>query len=116
MEREDQLRVAPRVDLSEAAKQSLEKWAKGPKTPVRLAERALIVLLAGEGKQDLEIAAALAITPQKARRWRGRYLALGPAGLENDAPRPDRTPAIRRELVAEVIRMTLEEKPVQATH
>ncbi len=49
-------------------------------------------------------------------RWRGRYLQLGLKGLEKDAPRPGRTPAIDREMVAEVIRMTIEEKPAQATH
>lgn len=110
------MRVAPQVELDEEAKQTLEKWANGRKTAVRLAERARIVLLAGEGKQDLEIAATLCITPKKASRWRARYLELGLAGLEKDAPRPGRTPAIDRGLVAEVIRMTTEEKPAQATH
>lgn len=110
------MRIAPRVKLDEGAKETLEKWANGRKTPVRLAERARIVLLAGEGKQDLEIAAALGITPKKASRWRARFLELGVPGLEKDAPRPGRTPGIKRELVAEVIRMTTEETPAQATH
>jgi transposase len=110
------MRVAPAVELDKAAKEALEKWVNGRKTAVRLAERARIVLLAGEGKQDLEIASALGITPKKASRWRGRYLELGLKGLEKDAPRPGRTPAIDRDLVAEVIRMTLEDKPAQATH
>jgi len=110
------MRVAPSIELDQVAKAALEKWAKGRKTAVRLAERARIVLMAGEGKQDLEIAAALGITPKKASRWRGRYLELGLKGLEKDAPRPGRTPAIDREMVAEVIRMTIEEKPAQATH
>lgn len=110
------MRVAPSIELDQAAQAALEKWANGRKTAVRLAERARIVLMAGEGKQDLEIAAALSITPKKASRWRGRYLELGLKGLEKDAPRPGRTPAIDREMVAEVIRMTIEEKPGQATH
>ncbi|OUC16297.1 MAG: IS630 family transposase [Alkalinema sp. CACIAM 70d] len=110
------MRVAPSIELDQAAKAALEKWANGRKTAVRLAERARIVLMAGEGKQDLEIATALGITPKKASRWRGRYLELGLKGLEKDAPRPGRTPAIDREMVAEVIRMTIEEKPAQATH
>jgi transposase len=110
------MRVAPSIELDPANKAALEKWANGRKTAVRLAERARIVLLAGAGKQDLEIAAALGITPKKASRWRSRYLDLGLRGLEKDAPRPGRTPAIDREMVAEVVRMTIEEKPAQATH
>jgi transposase len=81
-----------------------------------LAERARIVLLAGQGWQDLEIAAELGITPKKAGRWRSRFLQKGTTGLEKDAPRPGRTPAISRELVAEAVRRTTEETPAQATH
>lgn len=110
------MRVAPRVELDMAARQALEKLTAGRKTSVRLAERARIVLLAGDGKQDLEIAETLGITPKKASRWRLRYLKLGVAGLAKDAPRPGRTPAISRELVAEVIRLTTESRPGQATH
>jgi transposase len=110
------MRVAPPVNLSEETKQTLEKWAQGRKTPVRLAERARIVLLAGQGWQDLEIAAELGITPKKAGRWRSRFLQKGATGLEKDAPRPGRTPAISRELVAEAVRRTTEETPAQATH
>lgn len=40
------MRVAPLVELDKAAREALEKWANGRKTPVRLAERARIVLMA----------------------------------------------------------------------
>ena len=43
--------------------------------------------LAAAGKQDLKIAADIGISNQKASRWRKRFLALGLAGLEKDAPR-----------------------------
>ena len=52
------------------------------------------MLLASEGRQDIEIAAALSMTPKKMARWRRRFLAKGLAGLEKDAPRPGRTPSI----------------------
>jgi hypothetical protein len=55
----------------------------------RVVERARIVLLAAEGRQDKEIAVSLKITPKKVSRWRKRFLTLGMAGLERDAPRPD---------------------------
>jgi transposase len=79
-------------------------------------ERARIVLLAADGKQDLEIAATLKITPKKAARWRARFLRADLAGLEKDAPRPGRTPSITPKMVQQVIRRTTQEKPVNATH
>jgi transposase len=74
-----------------------------------------VVLLAADGKQDLEIAAEVGISNQKAARWRKRFLKLGLAGLEKDAPRPGRTPTITTAKVQEVVRKTTQEKPANAT-
>jgi transposase len=74
-----------------------------------------VVLLAADGKQDLEIAALIGISNQKAARWRKRFLKLGLAGLEKDAPRPGRTPTITPAKVQEVVRKTTQEKPSNAT-
>jgi hypothetical protein len=52
----------------------------------RVLLRARIVLLAAEGKQDLEIARLLSIVPRNAARWRSRFLRDGIAGQEHDAP------------------------------
>jgi len=71
--------------------------------------------LAAAGKQDLEIAAEIGISNQKAARWRKRFLKLGLAGLEKDAPRPGRTPTITPAKVQEVVRKTTQEKPSNAT-
>ena len=73
------------------------------------------MLLAADGKQDLEIAAAIGISNQKAARWRKRFLKLGLVGLEKDAPRPGRTPTITLAKVQEVVRKTTQEKPGNAT-
>jgi transposase len=72
--------------------------------------------LAAAGKQDLEIAAEIGISNQKAARWRKRFLKLGLAGLEKDAPRPGRTAIITPAKVQEVVRKTTQEKPSNATH
>jgi len=72
--------------------------------------------LAGAGLQDQQIAAKLKITPEKAARWRNRFLDGGCAALEKDAPRPGRTPTITPAVVQEVIRKTTQEKPDNATH
>src|SRR5277367_770558 len=109
------MRVAPRVELTDDQKRILQQWARGRSLPARQVERARVVLLAAAGKQDLEIAAEIGISNQKAARWRRRFLKLGLAGLEKDAPRPGRTPTITAAKVQEVVRRTTQEKPVNAT-
>lgn len=110
------MRVAPPIELTPDEKAVLKRWSLARKTAVRVAERARIVLLAAEGRQDLQIADELAITPKKAARWRQRFLKHRLPGLEKDAPRPGRTPAISKKMVAKVVRMTTREKPANATH
>ena len=110
------MRVAPPVKLTEDQERTLQQWARGRSLPARRVERARVVLLAAAGKQDLEIAAEIGISNQKAARWRKRFLKLGLAGLEKDAPRPGRTPTITPAKVQEVVRKTTQEKPSNATH
>jgi transposase len=110
------MRVAPLVVLNEDQERALQQWARGRSLPARQVERARVVLLAAAGKQDLEIAGEIGISNQKAARWRKRFLKMGLAGLEKDAPRPGRTPTITSAKVQEVIRKTTQEKPVNATH
>jgi transposase len=94
----------------------LERWSSGRKTPVRLAERAQMVLLASQGRQNLQIATELGVTSKKVARWRKRFLSLRLSGLEKDAPRSGRTPTIARQTVSEVVRLTTQEKPRNSTH
>src|ERR1700747_809683 len=110
------MRVAPQVVLTEDQERSLRQRARGRSLPARQVERARVVLLAAAGKQDLEIAAEVGISNQKAARWRKRFLEMGLAGLEKDAPRPGRTPTITPAKVQEVVRKTTQEKPANATH
>jgi transposase len=109
------MRVAAPVKLTEDQKRTLQQWARGRSLPARQVERARVILLAGDGKQDLEIAAEIGISNQKAARWRKRFLQLGLAGLEKDAPRPGRTPTITMAKVQEVIKKTTQERPANAT-
>jgi transposase len=110
------MRIAPQVVLTIDQRTKLETYARGRRIPARLVLRAKIVLLASEGKQDIEIARLLSIVPRTAARWRSRFLRNGIAGLEHDAPRPGRTPSISPDLVRMVITKTTKEKPPHATH
>jgi transposase len=110
------MRIAPSVVLTSEQRAKLETYARGRSAQARVVLRARIVLLAGEGKQNLKIAHLLSIVPRTAARWRSRFLHDGIAGLEHDAPRPGRTPSISPELVRMVIAKTTQERPSHATH
>jgi len=83
---------------------------------MRLVERAQIVLLAAEGLRNDAIAERLSTSRYKVSRWRERYARHGFAGIEKDAPRPGRTPAITAETVERIVQMTTQERPSRATH
>ena len=110
------MRVARPVVLSLEQREVLEVRARARSAAARSVERARIVLLAAAGLQDKQIAAKLGIMPEKAARWRNRFLEGGVEALEKDAPRPGRTPTITAAQIQEVVRKTTQEKPANATH
>ena len=110
------MRVARPVVLDKQEQGKLEQLARGRSLPARLVERARIVLRAAAGVQDQQIASELAITPEKAARWRNRYLDGGIEALGKDASRPGRPRTITAARTAEVIHKTTQEKPFNATH
>ena len=110
------MRVAPPVVLDDQQRKTLEQWARSRSLPIRQVQRAKIILMAADGKQDLEIAAALNISNQKAARWRKRFLQKGFLGLEKDAPRPGKPRTITAAKIREVVQKTTRETPTNATH
>ena len=110
------MRIAPEVIVSDEDRKVLERWARGRSTPVRLMQRAQIVLLAAEGRQNKDIAGIVGVTRQLVGRWRNRYVAKGLAGIERDAPRSGRRPVARNAVARKIVETTLHEKPPNATH
>jgi len=110
------MRLAPRIELTEVQREQLEKLSRGRSQPQRLVERAQIILLAFEGKQNREIAELLGVTRRTVGRWRSRFAAQGMAGIEKDAPRPGRRRSLAEDFVEEVVRKTTQDKPAKATH
>lgn len=110
------MRIAPRVIVTGEQRTQLERWAKGRQVPVRLAQRARIVLLAAEGKRDIEIAKQLRVGRRNPARWRRRFVELGVPGIEHDAPRPGRKRRISEHKVARIVHMTTQTHPANATH
>ena len=89
----------------------LEALARGRRTPVRLAQRAKIVLAAAAGVENQQIAADLGVTRRTVGRWRWRFAELGLAGIEKDAPRGGRKRSISED---EVVRRTTLDRPSDA--
>jgi transposase len=110
------MRIAMKIELSGEQRRQLEAAARSRSLPLGVVERARIVLLAAQGLQNDPIARQLAMSRFKVSRWRERYARRGFPGIEKDAPRPGRTPAVGSETVERVVRMTTQQKPPQATH
>jgi transposase len=110
------MRIAEKVELSEAQREELERLVRSRTAPVRLASRAKMVLMAADGKQDQQIGEELGIARQTVARWRGRFIEAGIKGIEKDAPRPGRKPKIAARRVQTIVEMTTQAKPVDATH
>jgi transposase len=102
------------LTLSDDERQKLETWANRPKSTLRLATRARIVLACAEGLDNKEVAARLRVNTVTVGKWRKRFLANRLEGLI-DEPRPGAPRAITDVIVEQVVTKTLEEKPKGAT-
>ena len=86
----------PAVALTAVEREELLALVRAHQTPQQLALRARIVLAAGEGANNTEIARRLGLEADTARLWRMRWLGLGAlpsaelsvAERLADAPRP----------------------------
>jgi transposase len=110
------MRVAPRVDLTDEQRTTLQRWSRGRTTPARLVRRAQIVLLAAGGKDNLAIAAELGVERTIVGRWRRRFVAKGLPGIAKDAPRGGRPATKRQQVARRIIEYTTQRKPAGATH
>lgn len=75
-----------------------------------------MILLADQGLTNVAIAEKMDSNVMKVGRWRSRFAERGLEGIEVDAYRPGRFPAIAREVVDRVIDMTTRQLPEGATH
>lgn len=103
------------IDLTGEQRAELESLVRRRQTAQGLARRAEIVLLAADGLENKEIVARLGKDANTVGKWRRRFAEQGLDGLY-DEPRPGTPRKIGDDDIAETIRKTLEETPVDATH
>jgi len=99
--------IRAEVVLGDEERETLERWARRPKSAQALAFRCRVVLAAAEGRSSKEIAAELGCNPSTVGKWRGRFARRGFDGL-HDEPRPGKPRSITDEDVERVIVKTLE--------
>ena len=109
-------KVARPVVLSKVDQEQLEKWTRAQFTPQQVVLRSRILLMAAEGKQDLEIASELEINRHTSSLWRKRFLADGLGGVWETMSGRGRKPSYDQNKVADMIKATLETKPKGSTH
>src|SRR5438477_8813983 len=111
----------PRVVLSERERAELERLVRAFTTGQQLALRARIVLLAGDGLNNLQIAWELGVDDETPGHWRGRWLQFRDVSWDDlsvaerlaDAP-PEGAPAkFTPEQVCQIIAMACE-KPADS--
>jgi transposase len=103
------------VVLSDDERETLERWARRPKSAQALALRCRIVLACADGGHVIEVAERLGVDPHTVGKWRRRFLADRLEGL-HDEPRPGTPRTVSDDDVEAVIVKTLEETPLDATH
>jgi transposase len=110
------MRKAPPVVLSKDDRKALKTWANWRATPVRLVQRAKIVLAAADGLENKAIATQLKTTNAAVGRWRNRFVKGGLAAIENDKPGRGRPAKKREENTEKIIQTAVQSKPENATH
>src|SRR3982750_4087386 len=108
-------RTAVAIELTAAEQTELEALAGRRRTAQGLAKRARIVLAAAEGSDNKAIARSLGGDENTVGKWRRRFAEHRLDGLY-DEPRSGAPRRIEDDEIAEIVRLTLETPPPDATH
>ena len=103
-------------ELTESDRQQLNRWIAAHQTPQQVVQRARIVLLAAQGKNDLDIADELQLNRKSVALWRYRFGDKGAATLWEVEQGRGRKPLYSAEKVKAIVDATLQTKPKGMTH
>ena len=108
-------RPMPPLILDDVERETLERWVRRPKTAQALALRARMILGCAEGRSNTTVGTDLGVSDETVGKWRSRFLERRLDGL-SDEPRSGRPRAVTDDDVEQVITLTLEAAPRDATH
>jgi len=108
-------RHAQAIELTEEETQELKRLRRRRNTSSALHRRAGIILDCARGYSGEEIAERHAVSQQTVSKWRSRFIECRLAGL-TDAPRSGQPRKYDDDRVQEVLDITLNRKPNNATH
>jgi len=106
--------IAP-LSLAVEERETLQRWARRPKSAQALAQRSRIVLECASGSANTAVARKLGVTHQTVGKWRQRFVERRLDGLL-DEPRPGAPRQVSDAQIERVVRLTLESIPADATH
>ena len=106
----------PAIEPTDDERHALEKLAKAHSTEQQIALRARMVLAAGDGQNNAQVARNLHVSIDTARQWRGRWLSLQPLPLSElsvaerlqDLPRPGAPSRISADQICQIVALACE--------
>jgi len=108
-------RPPTKVQLTSSERKDLERWARSRTVSHQLVLRSQIILACADGLGTGEVATQLGVAQQTVSKWRKRFAQDRVAGL-SDLPRPNVERKLADETVEQLVRTTLETKPMGQTH
>src|SRR5664280_600025 len=102
---------APPLPVSAEQRVALMGMARSTVLPHRRVVQARALLLAADGVANEEIARRCGADSDTVRRWRARFAEKGPAGVGVIAKGRGRKPSLPAGTVAEVVRLTMSDRP-----
>ena len=109
--------VAPALPVSAEQRVELSRMAGSTVLPHRQVVQARALLMAADGVANEQIARGCGVDSDTVRRWRARFAQTGTDGVGVIAKGRGRKPSLPTGTVAEVLRLTQHERPVDgSTH
>ena len=105
------MRGAPRLLMSDEQRRELEAIAGSPSLSHRAVRQAEGLLLAADGVPNEETGRRVGVSANTVRAWRARFARSGVSGVGVVAAGRGRKPWLPEGTVAEVVRVTLNERP-----
>ena len=101
--------------LSDNERETLERWARRPKSAQALALRCRVVLECASGLTNRQVSRRIGVSEPTVSKWRRRFVTKRLEGLHDEA-RPGVPRSITDDHVEALIVATLEQTPTDATH